>query len=64
MLARVVVVENDLYNVALIQDVRIGVVAVHCRISCSRASVHYAVERRHNWRSICDIVEESADECQ
>lgn len=52
MLAGIVIVEDDLDDVSLIQDERVGVVAVHLRISCLGTSIHDAVQRGHNRWSI------------
>ena len=58
MLAGVVVVQDDLYNLTLLKNKRVGIAAVDRRIRSCVSSGKDRVQGRDLWCDISDVVEE------
>ena len=61
MLAGVVVVQDDLYNLTLLKNKRVCIAAVDRRIRSCVSSGKDRVQSRNLWRDIGDVVKESTD---
>ena len=59
MLACVVVVQNDLYDFAMLKDESVGIAAVYCGIRSSISRGEDGVKSGNLGRDICDVVKES-----
>lgn len=61
MLAGVVVIQDDLYNLTLLKNKRVGIAAVDRRIRSCVSSGKDRVQGRDLWCDIGDVVKECTD---
>lgn len=60
LLARILVVEDNLYHLVVAQDKSVGVGTVDNRVCGIGASRKCSVQGRHFGGDVCDVVEEGA----
>lgn len=59
MFSGVVVVQNDLNNLILVQDERVGICTIHGGIGCILARREDGIKGRDFWRNVGNVVESS-----